>query len=105
MDSQEQVMTKLQQIHSLLIEAYDHYFERSDHAKMGEAVVTLIFPNYWEMKDGNFEPKVEIYSYALGKYRSHYFHNIDNALKCVVEWHKNEMSQKMFDSKDGLSFV
>lgn len=91
MENQNELMIKLNEIHRLLIEAYDHYFERDSHGKMGEGVVTLNFPNYWEMKSGKFEPSVQIYSYALGEYRTHYFKTIDDALNCVIGWHQKEM--------------
>lgn len=83
---------RLVEIHRLLVEAYDHYFTYEGHYKSGEAIVSLHYPNYWELSDGATEPSVEVYSYVLGPHRSHYFKDLDEALAEVARWHAAELS-------------
>ncbi len=92
---------KLEEIWRLLEEAYDHYFTYESHCKSQDGVVSIHYPNYFEMKKGNCEPSISIYSYCLGPSREHYFKDIDEALKTVREWHKNEMEYVPDMDEDG----
>lgn len=83
---------KLKEIRRLLKEAYDHYFEHSDgHCKSGEGQISIHFGNYWEDKEDLTIRSVEIWSYVFGPHRNHFFDTIDEALKTVRQWHKEEM--------------
>lgn len=80
------------EIRRLLREAYEHYFATSDgHCKSCEGAISLHFPNYFEAKNGETQPRVEIYSYVLGPNRNHSFNSLAEALVAVREWHAAEM--------------
>lgn len=95
--------TKLSEIHRLLMEAYNHYFSYENHSKAGEGIVSLHFPNYWEMRAGEREPSVEIYSYVLSDSRSNHFDNIDEALEAVKKWHKRQISYRIDQEADDFA--
>ena len=85
---------KLLEIRKLLKEAYDHVFENDKDCshKSQEGHISLEFGNYWE--DEKCELKitsVNIYSYVFGNSRSHCYDTLDEALKVVRRWHKEEM--------------
>lgn len=83
----------LAEIHRLLAEAYEHYFEFSDgHCKSGEGAVSLHWPSFYWREDRPEEPSVEIYSYVLGPGRTHHFKNLRDALDTVREWHASELA-------------
>lgn len=93
------ILEKLSEIHLLLIEAYNHYFAHETYCKSSEAVVSLHFPNIWDLRSGNTDPEVEIYSYVLTNGRTHHFDSLDKALEAVRQWHEKEMNT------DRLSFA
>jgi hypothetical protein len=82
---------KLTEIQNLLDEGLDHYLQYESHCKSSEGYVSVSFSNSWERRDGKNPIGVEVYSYALGPSRSHYFESIDEALEEVRKWHKAEM--------------
>lgn len=95
MHNNQNFLDKLNTIHNLLIEAYNHYFSYETYCKASEATVSLHFPNYWDLRAGNREPSVEIYSYVLSDERVNYFNTIDEALDQVKIWHEKEMSKNI----------
>lgn len=94
---------KLLEIHRLLDEAYQHYFENSDgYCKSSEGHLSVAFDygNYWDRRSRVEEDKtplpepaisVAIYSYVLGPSRLHEFDSVDDALEAVKQWHESEM--------------
>jgi hypothetical protein len=91
MTYQDEILDKLNKIHTLLLEAYSHYFVYETHCKSSEGIVSLHFPNFWDLRAGETEPSVEIFSYALTNGRTHHFDSLDKALEEVKKWHKAEM--------------
>lgn len=86
---------KLIKIRKLLKEAYDHYFDNCKDCgcKSSEGHISLEFGNYWKDKDCECKiTAVCIYSYVFGSSRSHCFDSLDEALKVVKKWHKEEMN-------------
>lgn len=88
----EQESADLEEIWRLLIEAYAHYFTYEGHCKSGEGIVTLNFPTYWELVEGQRSPSCTVYSYCLGPSRSHYFESIGAAVTEVRRWHAAQMA-------------
>lgn len=91
-------LPKLAEIQRLLAEAYEHYFATGSHCKSLEGAISIHLPEFfWDDGQPSYgaqqRPGLEIYSYCLGPSRSHYFANIDEALKAVRRWHKAEMSE------------
>lgn len=87
-----EMMRDVAEIHRLLGEAYDHYFANSDgYCKPSEGAVSLHWPTYFAMRDGDIEPTCSVYSYVLGPSRNHYFDTVADALVSVREWHREEM--------------
>lgn len=98
---------KLAELHRLLDEAYRHYFAYSDgHCKSSEGHITVHYGNFWDRVDsGPFVTGVEVYSYALGPSRSHWFDTLDAALAAVREWHAAEMASPCRECEGTLSVV
>ena len=102
---------KLLKIRKLLKEAYDHYFRLSDgHCKSSEGFISLEFGDYWS--DATCECKITgvcIGSYVFGPHRTHYYSSLDEALKEVIKWHKEEMSMTYADynseNKQSITFL
>jgi hypothetical protein len=84
-------MNKLAEIQNLLDEGLDHYLQYESHCKSSEGYVSVSLSNSWDRRDGKNPIAVEVYSYALGPNRGHYFDSIDEALEEVRKWHKAEM--------------
>lgn len=81
---------QLQEIQQLLKQGYDDYFARSDgYCKRGEGAIQVYYPNYFEICEG-MDPLtavgIEVYSYALGPSRAHFFESFEEALGAVKEW-------------------
>ena len=85
-------MNKLAEIQNLLDEGLDHYLQYESHCKSSEGYVSVSLSNSWDRRDGKNPIGVEVYSYALGPNRGHYFDSIDEALEEVRKWHKAEMA-------------
>lgn len=86
-------LNKLTEIQRLLAEAYEHYFKYSDgYCKSSEGAVTISLPAYFWVEEEDREPAVEVWSYALGPSRSHWFDTVDDALAEVRKWHAAEMA-------------
>jgi len=85
---------KLEEINSLLDEAYNHYFEYEGHCKSSEGYISIEYGNLWDRKDDGLKIKnVHIYSYVFCREgRSQDFDSLDDALTTVREWHKDEMA-------------
>lgn len=84
-------LEKLEYIHRLLKEAYEHYFEHdNDGHKSGEANISVDYGNFWEREEagGLTITGVEIYSYVLGPQRTHTFDSLDEAISVVEQWHR-----------------
>lgn len=79
----------------LLTEAYTHYFATSSdgHCKSSEGAITLHFPTYFDLKDGQTAPACSVYSYVFGPSRNHHFQSTDEALDAVREWHRYAMAE------------
>lgn len=93
--SQEEI--DLKEILRLHDEAFKDYLTRHNYGhKSSEGCVTIHVPNFWD-RDGWDNPgaagnvSVEVYSYALGPSRSHWFNSTAEALKNVREWHRKQM--------------
>ena len=84
-------ITKLAEIQNLLDEGLEHYLQYESHCKSSEGYVSVSLSNSWDRRDGKNPVGVEVYSYALGPNRGHYFDSIDEALEEVRKWHKAEM--------------
>lgn len=87
----------LKEILRLHDEAFRDYLDRHNYGhKSSEGCVTLHFGNFWD-REGYDNPGaskltgVEVYSYALGPSRSHWFNSTEEALKNVREWHQGQM--------------
>ena len=83
---------KLAEIQRLLDEGLEHYLTYESHCKSSEGYVTVTLSNSWQRRAGENPIGVEVYSYALGPSRSHFFDSIDEALAEVQGWHKEEMA-------------
>lgn len=97
--------TDVAEILRLLDEALKDYLQRHNYGhKSSENAVSLHFGNFWD-RDGWDNPGtpgeigVEVYSYALGPIRSHYFKSISEALAEVRRWHKGQTESA--DDRDG----
>lgn len=86
--------TKLEEIHKLLEEAYDHYFQYEGHCKSSEAHIDISYGNLWDRREEGLKIKyVDIYSYVFCEEgRSQIFDSLDDALETVRGWHKKEMA-------------
>jgi len=87
-------LEKLEYIHRLLKEAYEHYFEHdNDGHKSGEAHISVDYGNFWEREEagGLTITGVEIYSYVLGPHRTHTFDSLDEAIQVVEQWHRQQI--------------
>lgn len=84
-------INKLSEIQNLLDEGLEHYLQYESHCKSSEGHVSVSLSNSWDRRDGKNPIEVEVYSYALGPNRGHYFSSIDEALEEVRKWHKTEM--------------
>lgn len=95
---------KLEEIHSLLEEAYAHYFQYEGHCKSSEGFVSIEYGNLWDRrKTGLAISNVHIYSYVFCKEgRSQDFDSLDEALGTVREWHANEMAYD-FNSPEAVA--
>lgn len=89
-----QDLDKLREIHNLLDEAYNHYFEYEGHCKSSEGYISIEFGNLWDRKESGLEIKnVHIYSYVFCREgRSQDFASLDEALETVRGWHAEEMA-------------
>lgn len=85
-------LDKLSEIQNLLDEGLEHYLTYESHCKSAEGYVSVSLSNSWERRDNRNPITVEVYSYALGPNRSHFFDSIDEALEEVRSWHKEEMA-------------
>lgn len=85
-------INKLTEIQNLLDEGLDHYLQYESHCKSSEGWVSVNLSNSWDRREGRNPIEVEVYSYALGPHRTHYFDSIDEALEEVRKWHKAEMA-------------
>lgn len=84
----------LNEIAALLDEAYRHYFATTDgYCKSAEGAFSVSFGTYFDRNADRRERGVEVYSYALGPSRTHYFDSISEALVTVRDWHAEEMSR------------
>lgn len=88
-------LAKLKLIQTLMDEAYTHYFENSDgYCKSSEGAVTVGFGTFFDRRDGDPSGKyVEIYSYVFGPNRLNTYPSVDEALKAVTGWHREEMNR------------
>lgn len=86
--------SKLEEIHRLLDEAYDHYFQYEGHCKSSEGHIDISYGNLWDRRGEGLKIKyVHIYSYVFCEQgRSQDFDSIDDALETVRDWHKKEMA-------------
>lgn len=91
----EQDLKNLEEIQRLLDEGLKHYLTYESHCKSseGHVSVTISFGNSWERFKGPVKPtiSIDVYSYALGPHRSHYFDDTEMALWAVQAWHTKEM--------------
>lgn len=76
-----------------IIRLHDEAFEKYQTCpgagwKSSEGSVSVHFGNYWARHEQNDEPSCEVYSYALGPNRNHYFNTVSQALDAVRGWHK-----------------
>ena len=87
-------LKKLEEINSLLEEAYSHYFKYEGHCKSSEGFISIEYGNLWDRRDDGLGIKnVHIYSYVFCKEgRSQDFDSLDEALATVREWHAEEMA-------------
>lgn len=74
-----------------VIRLHDEAFERYQKCpgamwKSSEGAVSIHFGNVWDREN---RPSVEVYSYALGPNRNHYFKDADEALTEVRGWHRD----------------
>lgn len=85
---------KLEEIHRLLDEAYDHYFQYEGHCKSSEGHIDISYGNLWDRREEGLKIKyVHIYSYVFCEQgRSQDFDSLDDALETVREWHTKEMA-------------
>ena len=79
--------------------AFRDYLERHNYGhKSSEGCVSLHFGNFWE-REGWDTPGasklvgVEVYSYALGPSRSHWFNSMAEALENVRRWHDEQLAK------------
>lgn len=91
-------VNQLNEILSLLEEAYTHYFEVGDgHCKSADGEVRVSFGNYWDRRHGERSREIEIYSSVLGPRRRHCFPSIPEALEAVRQWHRDELDNTYND--------
>jgi len=85
---------KLEEIHRLLDEAYEHYFQYEGHSKISEGFISVEYGTLWDRKKTGLQIKnVHIYSYVFCREgRSQDFATLDEALETVRGWHAEEMS-------------
>lgn len=87
----QQDLDNLTEIQNLLDEGLEHYLSYESHCKSSEGAVSVSLSNSWDRRDGSNPITVEVYSYALGPSRMHYFDSTQEALEEVRKWHKQEM--------------
>jgi hypothetical protein len=70
-------MTTIGDVRRVLWEAYEKWASTVDiYGKSAEGTCSLIYPTYWESEElADFSEPIglEVYSYALGPNREHYF--------------------------------
>ncbi len=95
--------TQLDELVTLLDEAYRHYFATSDgYCKSSEGAIELELTNFFDRREGESlrVKSVMIYSYVLGPSRAHYFGSVQEALAAVRHWHAQEMARDDNDGED-----
>ena len=99
----QQTVEEIEEIKTLMAEAYRHALAIDGYAKSSEGRLSLDVLRPWYWRDGNSpRPEVSIYSYVLplsGRGRQHYYDNATEALEDVRKAHAEVM--KWNDEREG----
>src|SRR5690606_5236214 len=91
----QQTVEEIEEIKTLMAEAYRHALSIDGYAKSSEGRLSLDVLRPWYWRDGNSpRPEVSIYSYVLplsGGGRQHYYDNATEALEDVRKAHAEVM--------------
>lgn len=85
---------RVQRLQKLLFEAYSHYFQYEKAAIADEGTVTVSWPTFRSILNGDVEPSVTIVSSVFGDGNVHVFETLDDAVMSVERWHFAEMANE-----------
>lgn len=84
----QEFLQKLEKFVKLVDEAHRYYFDNINEGhKSSEGHISVGLGTFFDRQDNpDYEPPIELYAYAIGEHRSHFFDNIDQAIDVVEEW-------------------